>query len=142
VQPNRAFLPLLLASSLASAAPDRWVEVAAGDNVTVFLDTQSIRRTGSKVKVWLRWVHEKPREVKGSFPVKTFLSSKSLEVYNCAERTAATLQSIKYAEAGGGEVVESLTGSDTPNQYSELAPETIGEGVLEFVCKPQRQPTK
>lgn len=125
--------PLVATTSPASAS--RWAEVATGDNLTVYADTQSIRRSGQKVRVWLRWVYQSPVLVKGSYPQRHYQSQKTLEVYHCENRSAASLQMIRYAEPDGGEVVESLNGPDAPEQHSEVTPESVGEGILEYACK-------
>jgi len=131
-----AVIPLFLASSSCIGQPSRWVEVGGNDEMTAYADTQSMRRTGPKVKVWLKWVNASPVETSTVFPKKTFLSEKTLAVYHCTDRSSATLQVIRYANADfTGEVVESLNGQDTPSSYRDLAPETIGESILNYACK-------
>lgn len=125
-------LAILALSAAASAS--RWVEVTDGDGVKIYADTESARRNGQIVRVWLRWVYQAPRPVTNSNPQKHFLSQKTLELYHCERRTAATIQIIRYAEGDGGEIVESLSGADAPEQYSEVVPETVGEGILKYVC--------
>ncbi len=131
-----AAFSLCLASSTCLAQSSRWVEVGGNDEITAYADTQSMRRTGPKVKVWLKWVNASPVETSTVFPKKTFLSEKTLAVYHCSDRSSTTLQVIRYANADfTGEVVESLNGQDTPSSYRDLAPETIGESILNYACK-------
>jgi hypothetical protein len=128
----------LVVSALApvcSAQSSRWTEVGGSDQITAYADTQSLRRQGPKVKVWLKWINAAPADTDTVYPKKKYMSAKALSVYHCADRTAVTLQVIRYADADGGEVVETLNVSDKPENYSELAPETIGESILNYVCK-------
>jgi len=131
-----AVFSLCFISSDCFAQSPRWVEVGGNDDITAYADTQSMRRTGVKVKVWLKWVNTSPVETSTVFPKKTFLSEKTLAVYHCTDRSSTTLQVIRYANADfTGEVVESLNGQDTPSTYRDIAPETIGEGILNYACK-------
>lgn len=131
-----ALFSLYLVSGSCFAQSSRWVEVGANDEITAYADTQSMRRTGAKVKIWLKWVNASPVETSTVFPKKTFLSEKTLAVYHCTDRSSTTLQVIRYANADfTGEVVESLNGQDTQSAYRDLAPETIGESILNYACK-------
>lgn len=116
------------------AIDSRWFEAGGNSETTVYVDTQSMRRNGPKVKVWLKWTHAKPAET-SSYPKKAYLSEKQLDIYHCEDRTSATVQAIRYAGADAmGEVVESPSISETSAQFRDLAPETIGESILEYVC--------
>ena len=93
-----------------------------------------MRRSGPKVKVWLRWTHTKAVETSG-YPKKSYMSEKALAIYHCADRTSATIQVIRYADAEtSGEIVETISVPETRAGYRDLAPETIGEKILEYVC--------
>ena len=112
----------------------RWFEVGGNSETAAFADTQSMRRTGPRVKVWIKWSNSKALET-NSYPKKKYLSEKQLSIYDCNDRTSATIQVIRYsAEDAAGDVVESLSFSEGSAQYRDLAPETIGEAILEYVC--------
>lgn len=133
LRPSILFLALLLLPTLAPAQ-ERWVYVGGNDDVDAFVDKQSLRRTGSKVKAWVRVNYSTPRDSGDS--KKKFQSAVSLSMHNCADRTSSTLQVAQYSSIGGtGETVWSMTCEDKPSTYSDVIPETIGEAVLEYVCK-------
>ena len=114
----------------------RWFEVGSGSETTVYADTQSMRRNGPKVKVWLKWVYAKALETK-SYPKKNYLSEKALAIYHCADRTSTTIQVIRYVDTDvSGEVVESASILEANVDYHDVAPETIGESILDYVCSP------
>ena len=112
----------------------RWFEVGGNSETMAFADTQSMRRNGSKVKVWLRWANTKSSETNG-YPKKTYFSEKALAIYDCADRKSATIQVIRYSDTdASGEVVESISIPEASAAFRDLAPETIGENILEYVC--------
>ena len=123
----------LLISHTALAA--NWVEVGGNSKVTAYVDTQSIRKIGPKVKIWTKWVHTEPVEIKRTYPKKTYMVGKELSVFNCVERTTLTLRAIDYAEVDSLDVVRDASAPDIPSRYTEIAPETIGEIIFNFACK-------
>lgn len=128
-------LTLLASAPSLGAQSNRWVMVGEGENVTVFADRVSLRRAGSRVRVWTKWRFATTREIE-FFPDKKYRSEKSLDVYNCSDRTSATLQAIYYAdEDAGGEVIDSRSVAESRLHFAELAPETVGEAILTFVCQ-------
>ena len=137
MQITRLVATLLLLSSIASHAQSwRWVEVAGNDETVAFVDVQSLRRTGPKVKVWIKWINSTAVETDTVYPKKTYKSEKNLVIYNCEDRTSIGLQAIRYANVDvSGEVVETITAQESKGGYRELAPETIGESIMNYVCK-------
>ena len=111
-----------------------WVPVAGNPSMAAEVDHDSMRRTGSKVKVWVRWIYQEPTELKGAYPKITFQSLKSLAIYNCTEKTNINLQEVFYAERDGGEVVKTNTVLETAASYDEVVPDSMGEAILRFAC--------
>jgi hypothetical protein len=100
MQKNLTFLLIviiLLCIFAESSIASEWVKIGSVANDHYFVDTQSIQRTGQKVKVWQRWVLDSPQKSKGYNPKKTYQSTKELAVYLCNERALAILQVIEYA---------------------------------------------
>ncbi len=61
---------LLSAISGSSFASD-WVKVSDDENSEVFIDKQSLRKTGLKVKVWVKWVFTlAPKDLKTPHPTR------------------------------------------------------------------------
>lgn len=114
--------------------PSRWIEVGANEKFLALVDIQSMRRTGRKVKVWVKWIYTSPSDTEFAHSKKPYQSEKSLSYYDCEAQTMLTIQVIRYSEKYAGEVVESYSNVDKLESYREVAPETIGERVLNFVC--------
>lgn len=127
------FSVALIASLHANAAS--WVEVSGSDAVVVSVDTESLRRTGTKVKSWLQWQWSKPADVPNTYPVKLYQLERQLQISNCKDKTLAIAQGVRYADVNGNEVVDSYTIEEKFWQFSEAAPETIGESIIKYVCK-------
>ena len=112
----------------------RWFEVAVGNDIKAHADTQSMQRNGQKVKVWLKWTYAKAEETK-TYPKKSYMSEKTLAIYHCTDRSSTTIQVIRYADSfASGEVVESISIPEVSAEYRDIAPETIGESILEYIC--------
>ncbi|HSD35919.1 MAG TPA: surface-adhesin E family protein [Rhodocyclaceae bacterium] len=127
---------LLVGSLLACQAhAANWALVDSNSESKIFLDTESVRRNGSKVKVWIKWSHSAPVAAKNTYPEKQYQSSKSLDIYDCSDRSSASIQFILYADADGGEVVKSDSIPERLASFREVVPDSIGEAILEAACK-------
>lgn len=127
---------LFLATSIlaANARAATWVEIGGSDAVVVSVDTESLRRSGAQVRSWLKWQWSKPVGVPNSYPVKLYQLERQLQVSDCKNGALAIAQGVRYADATGNDVVDSYTISQKAWQFSEAAPETIGESIVKYVC--------
>ena len=134
------FITMLVLTANASAA--NWVEVGGSDAVVVSVDTESLRRSGAQVRSWLKWQWSKPLDVPNSYPVKQYQLERQLQVSDCKNGAFAIAQGVRYSDATGNDVVDSYTVAEKSWQFSEAAPETLGESILRYVCKAIVQPRK
>lgn len=126
-------IALLALPTIAHSA--KWVSVGGNDEVTVYVDTDSMRRVGTKAKTWLKWDWTKPQELPGTSLSKTYQFEKQLQISDCRDLTLAIAQGIRYADREGNEVVDSYAVDGKAWKFSEPAPETIGESLVKFACK-------
>ena len=126
---------LCVATLHVSVQAANWVDVGGNDEVTVFVDTESVRKSGTRVKTWLKWKWQKPQDVPGAYPAKTYQSEKQLQVSDCKNETLAIAQGIRYAGLEDGDVVDSYSIEERAWKFAEAAPETIGETLIKFACK-------
>ena len=117
------------------ASATNWVEIGGNDAVTVKVDKDSMRRIGNRVKTWLKWEWAKPQDVEGTYPTKTYKVEKQLQISDCTNGTLAIAQGIQYAADDSGDVANSYIINEKQWRFSEAAPETIGESILQFACK-------
>lgn len=134
-----SFAFIFAAPSISRAA--NWVPIATGSmgNFSVEADTESVRKVGNRVKVWLKWQWVTPQDTKNSYPNKTFQSEKELLIIDCVNRSSATAQSVFYEGLDGGSVVESFSINEQLWKFSEAVPESISEAIVAFACKPPGQ---
>ena len=112
----------------------QWEAFGGTDTARVFIDKESIKRSGSVVKVWLKWVNDTPRPVFGSVDGALSTLELTLNAYNCVSRESAILQVIKYGGKGDGEVLMQASARDDPSRYEAVVPESLAEKVLSQVC--------
>lgn len=67
---------------------------------------------------------------------KAYRSSKALEYFDCEERKNGEIQATYYVgEFGAGESAGSVVWKLPQVSFSEVVPDTIGETMLNYVCK-------
>ncbi len=126
------FLAFTMSSSSLAAT---WVPIAANDDVVTYIDQDSIRRSGNRVKTWLKWLWAKPAEIPNSYPKKTYLLEKQLQITDCANGTLTIAQGTRYADRDGNDAIDSYIYEERNWRFSEAVPETIGESILKYACK-------
>lgn len=115
-----------------------WIDVGGNDEVTVFVDTDSIRRSGSRVRTWLKWNWQRPQSIPGAYLIKPYQTEKQLQISDCKNGTLAIAQGIRYAGPDDTELVDSYAIEERTWKFSEAAPETIGASLIKFACKTPR----
>jgi hypothetical protein len=113
--------------ALGAQAADRWTPVttvASGD--VIFIDRQSIRRTGDRIIVWQR------RELAqtGANGARVRLSQWE---YNCVARSQNLLTLVILD--GDGRTLSSDTVIPANQVVEAVVPETVVENVLRAVCR-------
>lgn len=132
------FLSAIADSSIAS----NWIYLSSGDYYKVFADSQSIQKTGQKVKVWIKIVYDKPQKGKALDPKKSIQSSKQLWAFLCNERNAAFLEVINYADKQSSSTEDSYSWPDTSSEYEGVPPDSKLETVMKFACDAEDSPKK
>jgi hypothetical protein len=128
----KRLLPISLTLLILSSAPAyaEWVEVAKGDNVTSYMDPDTIRSKGTMVKMWGL---DDQKTTRTSREGKSFLSLKMQQEYDCAEEQWRSLAEYGYSgQMGTGEIVFSHT---KPNDWAPAIPGSVGQANWKFACK-------
>lgn len=129
----KRLLPISLTLLILSSAPAyaEWVEVAKGDNVTSYMDPDTIRSKGAMVKMWGL---DDQKTTRTSREGKSFLSLKVQVEYDCAEEQLRTLAEYGYSgQMGTGEIVYSYT--KKPDNWKPAMPGSVGHANWVFACK-------
>lgn len=112
-------------------AQGRYREVAANQNLKIFVDISKTVKEGFLLKSWSVLSYNRPQAMSSG---DTYQSVQSLEYYDCNARTSATKRQVYYKDKiAQGEVVGSI---DLPFKFEQDPPGSMGELVLRTVCAP------
>ena len=121
-------LLLLIVSTSVFAEWTRVSESADGD-MTVYADSETIKRKGRKVKIWRLFDFKTVKETAG----KRYLSSLSRNEYDCEEETRRMLDLFWYSgNMRQGEMVSSQ--SNIKDEGTSILPESISEALFKIAC--------
>ena len=108
-----------------------WVEVASSENAggyTVYVDPDTLRRTGDLVKLWVLFDYktmQKPASL-------SYLSSRTQKQYDCTEEVDRRLEFTWFsANMSSGNVM--YTNSDE-GKWRPIAPGSIGQTLWKAAC--------
>lgn len=119
-----------LMTSFSTNAIAEWTWLNGNDAYDSYLNIESIRRTGNKVKVWDL---DNFKSIQTQANGKQFLSEITQIEYDCIEETKKLLAIVDYAGVmGSGEVTNTMTFSDNDNK--PIIPNSIGEKKWKIVC--------
>ena len=122
-------LLLLLVSTNALAEWTLLESASSEDGFDVYVDTQSIRKDGDKVKMWSMYDYKKVK-----VDVKSYLASVSHVEYDCKGETLKLLDLFWYTgNMGQGEPVFSNT--NIKKDPISIMPETIHESLFTMACR-------
>ena len=116
---------LLLSSSPAYA---EWVKVGEYDSYTAYIDPDTIRHKGNRVKVWRLFDHTTIQTVAG----KSYLSSKAQMEYDCAKEQSRILVVYGYSGQMGS---STLVGYDTdPTKWRPVMAGSVDQAMWKVSC--------
>ncbi|MEO8080791.1 MAG: surface-adhesin E family protein [Caldimonas sp.] len=127
-----AAVTLFAAPCLALAA--KWERVGDTGKVSVWVDKESLRRTGVEARAWLEWRWAQPTELRDSSPPRTYRLERQMQVANCENRGYAVPEGTQYADERGTDVVGSYKLDETSMPYSVAPKRTIRDLVVSYVC--------
>ena len=108
----------------------RYREVAANNNLKIFIDKSKVVKEGKLLKSWSILSYNKPQPMSDS---DRYQSVQSLEYYDCDSRTSATKRQVYYKDKiTQGEVVGSI---DLPFKFEQDPPLSMGELVIQHLCE-------
>lgn len=127
------FLIILLSPALAQAEWT-WVSTLSGGEVTVYVDSATIKRNGNVVEFSTLFDYATVRTLSGA----PFRSATMQDEIDCVGKQSRTLAVTSHSEAmAGGHVVSTSTGYAA---WAPIAPKTIPAAILKFVCKKKPPP--
>lgn len=123
---------MILLSLMSSVAIAGWVEVGGTDDFTSYADPSSIRKSGSRIKMWMLF---DLKAAKTTAAGKTYLSNKIQNEFDCTEEQTRILYIFAHSgHMGEGDKVNSI--ADRVNhEWTPIPPGSIIETLFQFACK-------
>jgi hypothetical protein len=113
-----------------------WQILSSSDQKSVFMDFSSVSSSGAYKKAWVQSNFSVEQNV-DQFSTRKYSSEKTLFYFDCAGRTLASTQNVKYSKINGdGEVVGSVAYKFAPGMLNDVVPDTEGELFLKIACSP------
>lgn len=117
--PDGGWLPLVWASTKDSIG---------------FISTKRYVREGAIVSIWMRWEYKAPQR---------YPSVVQRTQYDCSKVLTHTISQLSYsANNMEGGTPDSLILPEAQNPWRPIAPGTMGETILDFVCSIPTAKTK
>jgi hypothetical protein len=124
----RKIILILLLTVVSSYATAEWMDVGGNDYSTVFVDPSSIRKVDNYEEMLSLYDTDIP-EVIGDI---SFMSSKSLDEYDCKRERSRTLAFYWYSgNMGKGKLLYDNTDA---GKWSLDLPKSINETLWKFAC--------
>ena len=128
-----AFVAVLACPALVAAA--QWDKVGDTTLASVYVDKDSMRRSGSEVRAALEWRWFSPTEVPDTAGAKTYRLERQVQISNCANRSFAIPEGNRYSDERGIELVSSYRYDERSLPYSEARARTIRDVIIGHVCR-------
>jgi hypothetical protein len=126
---KKILMMLMLLVSTNVFAVD-WVVAGGNDIFTHYVDPQSIKRDGNKVKAWVLYDFKSSQVGVGN---KTSMSAVDRDEYDCFEDTVRSMDIYEYSgKMGTGDIVLSIPNLTQPAK--SVIPGSTAATQLKLVC--------
>lgn len=128
---SKVILTLLLAVVTSSATAE-WVEFGTttmrDGYATAFINTDTIRRDGSMVKMWVLYNLKTPKQLEKI----TYQSYMGQDEFDCQKERSRTLSILLYAgKMGRGDAIDTYS---TPTDWEPIAPSSMAAQLWRYAC--------
>ena len=115
------------------AAAADWTEIASNRDMTVLIDSQSIKQRGTLLKVWTKAFWVRPQDVPNTKHV--FQSMVQQQLVDCSTGSLGVIQWLRYSAPSGGDLIDSQSFDEAKMQLTDPAPGSFGESIVKFACQ-------
>jgi hypothetical protein len=131
---KKILLLIILLSPALARAEWTWVSTRSGGEVTIYVDSATIKRNGNVAEFSTLFDYATVRTLSGA----PFRSATMQDEIDCARKQSRTLAVSSHSEPmAGGHVVSTATGYAP---WISVAPRTIPAAILKFVCRKKPPP--
>jgi hypothetical protein len=129
----------VLVSISTPCTAEEWVQIFKNsDGDIIYIDNQSIKQEGSKVKVMEYRVSSKPHQWPGSILLpqlkKTYYAATVYDAFNCSNGTWAALSMAAFSKPENGKLVGTDSWDDIERRYEKVSPGGHRWEILKYVC--------
>jgi len=111
-----------------------WDKVGDTGLATVYIDKDSVRRSGSEARAALEWRWNSPTEVPDSGGAKHYRLERQVQISNCSNRAYAVSEGTRYADDRGLDPVSSYKYDELALPYSVAPARSVRDLVVSYVC--------
>lgn len=116
-----------------NAYAENWKFVIASDNQEIYVDVDSIVKSGKYKRAWSIFNYSVSARAPGT--KFDFISDRSLFFFDCAKKRYGRASQILYSKPNAaGESFMTFSGKMSDVKFEKVATETIGENFFNFVC--------
>lgn len=125
---NLIFAILMLTCLISRA---EWEVTSVASEQVIYHDKQSKKSRGNIVRMWT--LADFPEARSENFG--NFLSMKTLDAFDCSEKTHALVRAMFYTEKlGTGSVIHSVQVKEKDLEWLVIKPESVAEDEWEIAC--------
>jgi len=128
---------LVLAAALAAtplvASAANMVKIGDIGAVQVYVDKDSIRRTGTQARAALEWRWTTPTALSDN-PSKSYRMERQVQIANCDNKSYAVAEGTQYANERGLDPVNSYRNDEQALPFTVAPPRTIRDAAVQYVC--------
>ena len=125
-------LACLVAPGLALAA--KWEKVGEAGPVQVWVDKESIRKSGAEARAMLEWRWSRPTDVPDADPPRQYRLERQVQISNCTNRSYAVAEGTRYTDDRGLDPVSSYKYDELSLPYSVAPSRSVRDLVVTYVC--------
>ena len=127
----KKLLITLILAVVSSSAMAEWVFVGedAHRTINIYVDYNTIRKTGNMVKMWSLYDYKTVMSLAGY----KYLSQKLQNEYDCQEEKSRIIVNIYYDRNMGGRAISPLS-RYTPDVWVSVPPGSVNEHILKIAC--------
>ena len=128
-----AGVALFFALSMPGWASD-WLALGPGGDgmFQIYLDRDSLRRSGSKTQAVEKYVYQIPVQHTGGRLIQAITARTA---YDCVRRTKLVLQGAAFSDAAATVAIDALQRGDRPSSYTQVIPDSFEDTAFKAVCQ-------
>lgn len=125
-------LAAAVAPGIAFAA--KWEKVGEAGPVQVWVDRESIRKSGVEARAWLEWRWNRSTPVPDADPPREYRLERQVQISNCGNRSYAVAEGTRYTDLAGTDPVSSYKYDELALPYSVAPTRSVRDLVVSYVC--------